>query len=103
MDKFIRATTIDVPARRGTVAREFGISPAHAYRIRDPLAVYTVKINRAAGVLAIAAAVIGALVAIAEVGYWFSHPQRPGPSAYIALCGLSVLLLAIAHLLRDRE
>ncbi len=52
-------------------------------------------------VLSIAAAVAGAFVVVAEVGYWLSHPYRSGPAAYIALCGFGVVLVAVAHLLRD--
>jgi hypothetical protein len=59
-------------------------------------------VKGAARLLSVVAALVGVIVVLEEVGYWVSHPHRPGPSAYIALCALGILLLAAAQLLRDR-
>ena len=61
------------------------------------------KAHNVAQVLAIIAAVVGVLTVLAEASYWFSHPNRPGPSAHIALCGLGIILLAIADVLRNHR
>lgn len=53
--------------------------------------------------LAIAAAIIGGVVVVAEVSYWLSHPRRPGPAAYVALSGLGIVLLSISILANRRS
>lgn len=55
--------------------------------------------NRVKPIL-IAAAVVSSLVFIAEMHYWLTHSIRPGPSGYIALCGLGIILIAAAQLIK---
>ncbi|MDO8588932.1 MAG: hypothetical protein Q7T82_18045 [Armatimonadota bacterium] len=54
-------------------------------------------------VLSVVALVIAALVGLAEVNYYMMHRYRPGVSPHLVALSASLVLVAVAVLIRSRK